>query len=74
MSCELVQNRVYSRLLRERDGREKDESLGGMPDEIEDPRMGNGKRHELVEVLVIAICAIFANVEGFEDMAEWARK
>ena len=38
-----------------------------------EPRMGNGKRHELVEVLVIAICAIFANVEGFEDMAEWAR-
>lgn len=42
--------------------------------EIEDQRRGNGKRHELVEVLVIAICAIFANVEGFEDMAEWARK
>ena len=33
--------------------------------EIEDPRVGNGKRHDLVEVLVIAICAIFAEVEGF---------
>jgi hypothetical protein len=42
--------------------------------EIDDPRMGNGKRHDLVEVLVIAICAIFAEVEGFEDMAEWARR
>lgn len=41
--------------------------------EIEDPRVGNGKRHELVEILVIAICAIFAEVEGFEDMAEWGR-
>jgi predicted transposase YbfD/YdcC len=41
--------------------------------EIEDPRVGNGKRHDLVEVLVIAICAIFAEVEGFEDIAEWAR-
>lgn len=40
--------------------------------EIDDPRTGNGKRHELVEVLVIAICAIFAEVEGFEDIAEWA--
>lgn len=37
--------------------------------EIEDQRRGNGKRHELVEVLVIAICAIFANVEGFQDVA-----
>ena len=41
--------------------------------EIEDPRVGNGKRHDLVEVLVIAVCAIFAEVQGFEDMAEWAQ-
>ena len=41
--------------------------------EIDDPRTGNGKRHDLVEILVISICAIFAEVEGFEDMAEWAR-
>ena len=41
--------------------------------EIEDPRVGNGKGHDLVEVLVIAVCAIFAEVQGFEDMAEWAQ-
>jgi hypothetical protein len=41
--------------------------------EIDDPRVGNGKRHDLVEVLVIAVCAIFAEVQGFEDMAEWAQ-
>jgi predicted transposase YbfD/YdcC len=35
--------------------------------------VGNGKRHDLVEVLVIAVCAIFAEVQGFEDMAEWAQ-
>ena len=40
--------------------------------EIDDPRTGNGKRHDLVEVLVIAICGIFAQVEGFDDIAEWA--
>lgn len=40
--------------------------------EIDDPRTGNGKRYELVEVLVIAVCAIFAEVEGFDDIAEWA--
>jgi len=52
----------------------KTSSLVECLNEIEDYRTGNGKRHDLVEVLVIAICAIFANVEGFEDMAEWARK
>ena len=52
----------------------KTKSLVEYLTQIEDCRRGNGKRHELVEVLVIAICAIFANVEGFEDMAEWARK
>jgi predicted transposase YbfD/YdcC len=52
----------------------KTRSLVEYLSEIEDRRRGNGKRHELVEVLVIALCAIFANVEGFEDMAEWARK
>jgi hypothetical protein len=41
--------------------------------EIQDSRVGNGKRYDLVEVLVIAICAIFAEVQGFEDMAEWAQ-
>jgi predicted transposase YbfD/YdcC len=51
----------------------KTKSLVEYLGEIEDPRTGNGKRHDLVEVLVIAICAIFAEVEGFEDMAEWAR-
>lgn len=42
--------------------------------EIEDPRTGNGKRHDLTEILVISICAIFADVEGFEDMAAWAEQ
>jgi hypothetical protein len=32
--------------------------------EIDDPRTGNGKRHDLVEILVISICAIFVEVEG----------
>jgi hypothetical protein len=36
--------------------------------------VGNGTRHDLVEVLVIAICAIFAEVQGFEDMVEWVSR
>ncbi len=50
----------------------KQRSLVVCLSEIEDPRVGNGVRHDLSEVLVIAVCAIFAEVEGFEDMAAWA--
>ena len=51
----------------------KQRSLVDCLAEIQDMRTGNGKRHDLVEVLVVAICAIFSEVEGFVDMAEWAR-
>jgi len=50
----------------------KTRSLVECLSDIDDPRTGNGKRHELVEVLVIAVCAIFAEVEGFADIADWA--
>lgn len=39
---------------------------------IEDPRRGP-VTHNLVEMLVIACCALFSEVETFVDMAEWAR-
>ena len=72
-SCEHLPDRVYSRLL---GGPEmvarKTKTLVECLAEIDDPRTGNGKRHDLVEVLVIAICGIFAQVEGFDDIAEWA--
>lgn len=42
--------------------------------EIEDPRRpGYAHRHDLVEILVITVCAMFSEVEGFEDIADWAR-
>lgn len=50
----------------------KQRSLVVLLSELEDPRVGNGVRHDLVEVMVIAICAIFSEVEGFKDMATWA--
>jgi predicted transposase YbfD/YdcC len=41
---------------------------------IEDPRRpGYAHRHDLVEILVITVCAMFSEVEGFEDIADWAR-
>ena len=50
----------------------KQRSLVVLLSELEDPRVGNGVRHDLVEVMVIVICAIFSEVEGFKDMATWA--
>ena len=42
--------------------------------EIEDPRRaGYAHRHDLVEILVIAVCAMCCDVEGFEEMEDWAR-
>lgn len=40
--------------------------------DIEDPRSGNC-RHDLTEMLVIATCALFSEVEGFADIELWAR-
>jgi predicted transposase YbfD/YdcC len=42
--------------------------------DIQDPRRtGFAHRHDLVEMLLIATCALFSEVEGYEDMARWAR-
>ena len=41
--------------------------------EIEDPRRaGYAHRHDLVDILVIAVCAMCSDVEGFEEMEDWA--
>jgi len=35
---------------------------------IEDPRRNQGKRHRLSDMIVIAICAIICNADGWEDI------
>jgi predicted transposase YbfD/YdcC len=43
--------------------------------EIDDPRRaGYAHRHDLQEMLVIAICATLSDVNTFEDIAFWARQ
>lgn len=43
--------------------------------EIEDPRRrGFAHRHDLQEMLVIAICAVLSDVDSFEEMAFWAQR
>ncbi len=41
--------------------------------DLQDPRTGNATRHLLLEVLVIALCAMLCGAEGCVDMAAFGR-
>ena len=40
---------------------------------IEDPRCGWRVEHKLIDILVIAVCAVLAEAESFEDIALYGR-
>ena len=40
-------------------------------DEVEDPRDGPALRHNLTEILVVAICAILAGAQSWTEVALW---
>src|SRR3712207_7260008 len=40
---------------------------------LEDPRCGWKIEHRLIDVLVIAVCAVLGEVESFEDIALYGR-
>jgi hypothetical protein len=40
---------------------------------IADPRSGPAQRHELLDILMIAVCALLCGAEGFTDIALWGR-
>ena len=39
--------------------------------EIIDPRIERNKRHKLIDILVISVCAVICGAEGFEDIEEF---
>jgi predicted transposase YbfD/YdcC len=50
-------------------------------DELEDPRIDRTKRHLLVDIICLSVCAVIAGAEGWEDIEEfgltheaWLRK
>jgi predicted transposase YbfD/YdcC len=45
------------------------EHFGSLPD----PRVDRTKLHPLLDILVIAVCAVIAGAEGWEDIAEFGR-
>jgi hypothetical protein len=40
---------------------------------LDDPRTGNAGRHDLLEMLMIALCTVLSGREDCTDMAEFAR-
>jgi predicted transposase YbfD/YdcC len=40
---------------------------------LTDPRVNRRKRHKLMDILIIAICAVICEAETWEDMAEFGR-
>jgi len=51
----------------------KAKSLFDSLQEISDPRVERTKRHLLVDILVIAICAVICGAESWEEIAEFGR-
>lgn len=41
-------------------------------DEIEDPRVNRRRVHNLIDLIVISICAVICNADGWADMRTWA--
>jgi len=51
-------------------------SSGNLKDhfgQLIDPRVGRAKRHELLDILLIAVCAMLCGAENFTDMAVFGR-
>lgn len=40
---------------------------------LPDPRVNRRKRHQLMDILILAICAVICEAETWEDMAEFGR-
>jgi predicted transposase YbfD/YdcC len=40
---------------------------------VKDFRMERRKRHDLIDILVIAICAVISGAEGFNEIADWGK-
>ena len=38
---------------------------------VRDPRIGNATRHKLLDIIVIAICAIICGADGWNDVADF---
>jgi len=49
------------------------ETAGQYFGDLEDPRIDRTKRHKLIDILVIAICAVIAGADNWEDVEEFGK-
>ena len=40
---------------------------------LEDPRVDRNKKHELIDVIVLCVCAVVSGAEGWNDIEEFGR-
>ena len=40
---------------------------------LEDPRVERNKKHELMDVIVLCVCAVVSGAEGWSDIEEFGR-
>ena len=50
------------------------EGLAACLEELDDPRSGNAGLHELIEIMVIALCTVLCGGQYASDMALFARE
>lgn len=66
-ACKPGLNQAYSRLL---SGLEM--TLTEAFDGLDDPRTGPARRHDLTEMILMALCAVLCGADSWVDCAEWA--
>jgi predicted transposase YbfD/YdcC len=49
-------------------------SIVGHFRDLKDPRINRTKRHLLLDIIVLSICAVISGAEGWEDIAEYGRQ
>lgn len=50
------------------------EELVAVLSQLVDPRKQRGRRHLMISIFAISICAIISNARGFTAIAEWAKR
>jgi hypothetical protein len=41
--------------------------------ELADPRMGRNRRHKLIDIIVVTVCAVISGCETWEDIEDYGK-
>jgi predicted transposase YbfD/YdcC len=59
--------------MREMSGNDRIEVLIEQFRELDEPRVEGRTDHDLLDILVLALCAVMAGAEGWDDIEDWGR-